>query len=77
MGQTTVPGRPYPGSPAVAPPSSSFITDVRHQTSALLHDALDEGQVRQLRSEGEAMDCDQAATYALEAIGRARQSMAN
>jgi predicted ATPase len=76
-GQTTISARPNPASPAVAPPSSSFITDVRHQTSALLHDALDEGQLRQLRSEGEAMDSEQAATYALEAIRRARQSMAS
>jgi hypothetical protein len=75
-GQTTVPGRANPASPAAAPPGSSFITDLRHQTSALLYDALDKGQLRQLRSEGEAMDSDQAATYALEAIRRARQAMA-
>jgi predicted ATPase len=46
---------------------------LRRQTSALLHDALDEGRLRQLRAEGEAMDSDQAAAYALEAIRRARQ----
>jgi tetratricopeptide (TPR) repeat protein len=73
-GQTTVPGRPNPASPAVAPRGSSLITDLRHQTSQLLHDALDEGLLRQLRTEGEAMDSDQAATYALDAIRRARQS---
>jgi hypothetical protein len=74
-GQTTVPRRPDPVSPAVAPAGSSLITDLRRQTSALLHEGLDEGQVRQLRAEGEAMDGDQAAAYALEAIRRARQSI--
>jgi predicted ATPase len=72
---STLPDRPNPASSAVAPPGSSLITDLRRQTSALLHDALDEGQLRQLRSEGEAMDSDQAAAYALEAIRRARKSM--
>jgi hypothetical protein len=67
-----VPGRTNPASPAVSPPGSSLITDLRRQTSELLHDALDEGQLRHLRAEGEAMDSDQAATYALEAIRRAQ-----
>jgi hypothetical protein len=71
-GTTTVQGRSGPDSPAVAPPGSSFITDLRRQTSALLHDAIDEGRLHQLRAEGEAMDSDQAAAYALEAIRRAR-----
>jgi hypothetical protein len=53
-----------------------LISDLRHQTSDLLHDALDEAGLRQLRAEGEAMDSDQAAAYALEAIRRARQSTA-
>jgi hypothetical protein len=52
----------------------SMIGDLRQQTSAILHDALDEGRLRQLRAEGETMDSDQAATYALDAIRRARQS---
>jgi predicted ATPase/class 3 adenylate cyclase len=64
------------GSPAGTPPGSSLITDLRRQTSALLHDGLDEARLRQLRSEGEAMDSDQAAAYALQAIRRARQSAA-
>jgi tetratricopeptide (TPR) repeat protein len=72
-GQTTLPGRPNPASPAVAPPGLSLITDLLHQTSARLHDVLDEGRLRQLRSEGEAMDSDQAATFALAAIMEARQ----
>jgi predicted ATPase len=75
-GITASPGRTNPASPAVAPPGSGLITDLRRQTSALLHDALDEGRLRQLRSEGEAMDSDQAAAYALDAIRRTRQSTA-
>jgi hypothetical protein len=54
-----------------------MITDLRRQTSALLHDALDAERLRQLRAEGEAMDSDQAAAYALEAIRRAQQSTAH
>jgi predicted ATPase len=75
-GIATVQGRSGPDSPAAAPHGSSLITYLRRQTSGLLHDALDEGRLRQLRAEGEAMDSDQAAAYALEAIGRARQSTA-
>jgi tetratricopeptide (TPR) repeat protein len=73
---TTAVGNTGPGSPAVRPAGPSLITDLRRQTSALLHDALDEGRLRQLRTEGETMDSDQAAAYALEAIGRARRSTA-
>jgi predicted ATPase/class 3 adenylate cyclase len=76
-GSTVIQGRTNPASPGVAPPGSSLITDLRHQTSALLHDALDGGRLRQLRAEGEAMDSDEAAAYALEAIRRARQSTAD
>jgi hypothetical protein len=72
--------RPMPGadavpvSPGTQSPGFSMIADLRRQTTALLQAAFDEGRLRQLRAEGEAMDSDQAATYALEAIGRARQS---
>jgi hypothetical protein len=75
-GSAGVPGRPNPAPPA-APAGSSLITDLRHQTSELLHDVLDEGRLRQLRSEGEAMDSDQAATYALDVIRDARQPTAS
>jgi hypothetical protein len=59
---------------AAAPTGSSLIANLRRQTSELLQDALDEGRLQQLRAEGEAMDSDQAAAYALETIRRARQS---
>jgi predicted ATPase len=66
------------GAAAAGEPAAGFsmITDLRRQTSAVLHDALDEERLRQLRAEGEAMDSDQAAAYALDAIRRARQSAA-
>jgi hypothetical protein len=73
-GSTVISGRTNPASPAIASPGPALITDLRYQTSTLLHDGLDEGRLRQLRAEGEAMDSDQAATYALDAIRRARQS---
>jgi hypothetical protein len=66
-----------PVSPGKQSAGFSMIGDLQRQTSELLHDALDEGRLRQLRAEGEAMDSDQAATYALEAITRARQSTAH
>jgi predicted ATPase/class 3 adenylate cyclase len=64
-------GLASPGGPAAG---FSMIGDLRHQTSAILHDALDEERLRQLQAEGVTMDSDQAATYALDAIRRARQS---
>jgi predicted ATPase/class 3 adenylate cyclase len=68
---TTAVGNDAPGSPGVRP--TGLITDLRRQTSQMLHEASDAGRLRQLRSEGEAMDSDEAAAYALEAIRRARQ----
>jgi predicted ATPase len=68
---------PLPVAPGKQSAGFSMIGDLRRQTSALLHDAIDEERLRQLRAEGEAMDSDQAATYALDAIRRARQSTAH
>jgi predicted ATPase len=75
-GANTATARTDPDPLAAAPAGSSLITDLRRQTSELLHDALDEGRLHQLRAEGEAMDSDQGAAYALEAIRRARRSTA-
>jgi predicted ATPase len=75
-GATIAPRLRDPSLPAVAPLGSSLITNLRRETSALLHDAVEEGRLRQLRAEGEAMDSDQAAVYALGAIRRTRQSPA-
>jgi hypothetical protein len=65
-----------PPSAGELPPGSSLITELRHQTSELLHEAFDEARLRQLRAEGEAMDSDKAATYALDAIARVVQNEA-
>jgi hypothetical protein len=59
--------------PAAPPAGSSVITELRRQTSPLLRAVLDEERLHQLRSEGEAMDSDNAATYALDAIARVEQ----
>jgi hypothetical protein len=65
---------PLPVAPGKQSAGFSMIGNLRHQTSAILQDALDQGRLRQLRTEGEGMDSDQAAAYALDAIRRARQS---
>jgi predicted ATPase len=66
-------GLASPGEPAKR---FSMVRNLRRQTSELLHDALDEERLRQLQAEGEVMDSDQAATYALEVIRQARQATA-
>jgi hypothetical protein len=73
-GSTTEAGVSSPGQPSAG---FSMIADLRRQTSQLLHNALDEGRLQQLRAEGEAMDSDQAAAYALDAIRRAQQATAH
>jgi hypothetical protein len=52
------------------------ITELRRQTSTVLRGVLDEERLHQLRTEGEAMDSVQAATYALDAIARLVQNEA-
>jgi predicted ATPase len=66
-----------PVSSRKQPEGFSMIGDLQRRTSELLHEALDEERLRQLRAEGEAMDSDRAASYALDAIRRARQSTAH
>ena len=61
-------------SPAAPPAGSSVITELRRQTSTLLRSVLDEERLHQLRAEGEAMDSDKAAAYALDAIARVPQN---
>jgi hypothetical protein len=57
-------------SRSALPAGSSAITELRRQTSTLLRGVFDEERLHQLRSEGEAMDGDKAATYALDSIAR-------
>jgi predicted ATPase/class 3 adenylate cyclase len=65
-------GGSSPGSPgSPAPNTSSFVTDLRRQTTAVLRDALGEPRLRQLRAQGESMEDDHIVAYALDALGRA------
>ena len=58
-------------SPRVAAAvASSFLTELRRQTTAILRENLGEERLRELRANGEAMD-DHVAAYTLDAIGRA------
>jgi predicted ATPase len=68
---------PLPVAPGKHSARLSMIGELRHQTSTQLQGAVDQERLRQLRAEGEAMDSDEAAAYALEAIRRARQSTAH
>ena len=55
-----------------------MITELRRQTSTVLREVLGEERLHQLRSEGERMDSDKAATYALDAVAQAQnQARAN
>jgi hypothetical protein len=67
---TTRPRVPADTSPGEPPGGFSFVTELRRQATALLHDSLHDAALRQLRAEGEAMDQDQAVAYALDAIAR-------
>ncbi len=81
------PRRPYPRpvaaidqTPAPAPsaaPSGGgrIIADLRRQTTAILRDALGDARLRELRSQGEAMDDDQIVVIALDAIARAQAAL--
>jgi predicted ATPase/class 3 adenylate cyclase len=62
-----------PASPA--PGATSFVTELRRQTTAILRDILGEERLRQLRAEGEAMDDDHVVAYTLDAIGRATRDV--
>jgi hypothetical protein len=64
-------GLASPGGPAAG---FSIISDLRRQTSELLHDGLNDERAHQLWVEGESTDSDQAVIYGLDAIRRARQS---
>ncbi|MFI5047960.1 MAG: ATP-binding protein, partial [Acidimicrobiia bacterium] len=62
-------------SPA-APGSGSglgLVGELRRETTGMLDEALGSDRRRELRAEGEAMDEDQAVTYALDAIARAQR----
>jgi DNA-binding CsgD family transcriptional regulator len=67
----TASGAISPSGPVRSP--ASFITELRRQTTASLNESLREARVRQLRTEGAAMDDAHIVAYALDAIGRAQK----
>ncbi len=62
-----------PASPA--PGATSFVTELRRQTTAILRDTLGEDRLGHLRAEGEAMDDDHVVAYTVDAIGRAARDL--
>jgi hypothetical protein len=58
------------GSPRTGE-ARDFITDLRRETAALLRDALGDGELRKLRSQGQDMQRDDAIAYTLNAISKA------
>src|SRR5262249_4359335 len=64
---STAAGAPHPGA-------TSFVTDLRRETTGLLIDALGEPRLHELRAQGQAMSTDDAVAYALDAVTRARRS---
>jgi hypothetical protein len=59
--------------PLVAPSGGRrTVTELRRQTTSILRDTLGEARLRDLRSEGEAMDDDHIVALTLDAIARAR-----
>jgi predicted ATPase len=60
-------------APTEAPSSSGgIIAELRRQTTSILRDTLGEARLRELRSQGEAMDDDEIVAVALDAIARAQ-----
>ncbi len=51
--------------------NAGFVSELRRETTGLLVTALGDERLRALRAEGEAMDTDEVAAYALNAAARA------
>jgi hypothetical protein len=78
---TTASGQPVAAPPVPVPagagetprPSGSagFVADLRRETTGLLAAALGDERLHALRAQGEAMDVDEVAAYALDAASRA------
>jgi hypothetical protein len=64
---------PHPPAAGHQPENASVLAaDLRHQTTAILRDALGETRLRELRAEGEVLEDETALTPTLDAIARAR-----
>jgi hypothetical protein len=66
---------PAPAPSAAPSGGGGIIADLRRQTTAILRDALGDARLRELRSQGEAMDDDQIVAIALDAIARAQAAV--
>jgi predicted ATPase len=68
-----VQSHPQPPAASQQPTTASVpLADLRHQTTAILRDALGETRLRELRAEGEALDDETVVALTLDAIARAR-----
>jgi predicted ATPase len=54
-----------------APAGTSFVIELRRETTGLVRERLGQARLAQLRAEGEAMDEDHAVAYAVEIISKA------
>ena len=71
--QLALPLAAKPSTPSTTPGSGGgLIVEVRRDTTRRIDDALGGERRRQLRAEGDAMDEDQAVTYALDVIRASR-----
>jgi hypothetical protein len=52
--------------------NSGLITQLRRDTTGLLLERLGDSRLHELRAQGDAMDNDHAAAYALDTIARAQ-----
>jgi predicted ATPase len=69
----SVQSHPQPPAAGRQPITASVpIADLRHQTTAILRDALGETRLRELRAEGEALEEETVVALTLDAIARAR-----
>jgi hypothetical protein len=53
-------------------PPLGLITELRRETTALLHQALGEARLRELRAQGQTVDIDDLVSTALHAVSRTR-----
>jgi predicted ATPase len=55
-------------SPEHSSSATSYLTELRRETSSLLRDTLGDQRLHELRDQGQAMNADEAVAYALDAI---------
>jgi hypothetical protein len=68
---TREPRTPEPPSAGGAAPSEGLVPELRHQTTALLVEAVGRQRLDELRARGESMTSDEAVAFAIEVISKA------